>query len=279
MAERTRELLLVGGCVLALAACGGSGSPKTSSVPHPSSATPPGSATQGSSASTTRGISSTRGGSPAKLLSAAQLALRSSHGYEMQGTITKNGHTVAIAVTVDGAQSLKLSLSQGSGVAQMITTPTGSYLRANEAFWAPRLGARGQMLANRWFKVPPIEAGRLARGLGAFRPSTLARCLGEHHGTLSLAGRTTVDGVPAIQIRDAGNAPGTSPGLLAVAASGPPYPLRALETGSTRPGGPIDSCNAGGTGETRGSVTLSHFNHVPPVQAPRGALTIPSPAA
>lgn len=99
----------------------------------------------------------------------------------------------------------------------------------------------------------------------------MSRCLVEDHGTLTLAGRTTIDGHSAILLKDAGNSPGSSPGVLAIAATGPPYPLRLTALGGQRAGGPIDVCNDGKASNARGTITFSRFRGVPPIQAPQGA--------
>jgi hypothetical protein len=103
---------------------------------------------------------------------------------------------------------------------------------------------------------------------------TLATCLGEDVGSLSSAGVITVDGRRATVLREGGNVPGGTPGMLAVAENGPAYPLRLTTTGPTRAGGKVDACNNGKGSTAEGTVTLSDFGHPPAFPAPTHPLKI-----
>jgi hypothetical protein len=181
--------------------------------------------------------------SPAQILSDAAAAIRSARGYAIHGEILQNGKAVRLTVLAPGSTSLELAISSGSSGAEMLILPAGSYVRGNSAFWSSQPGAHASLLANHWVQVPAGAVQSFSASLGRFAPSTLARCLVEGHGTLSIAGTTTIAGRPAIVIRDAGGVPGDSPGTLAVATTGPPYPLRVKNTGPKRPGGKVDVCN------------------------------------
>jgi hypothetical protein len=211
--------------------------------------------------------------SPARILADAVAALRDSHGYVAQGTLRQGGQTTRLKVRAQGPRSLELSLSIHGATAEVIVSGGNAYLRANAAFWVPHFGQRGQLFAERWVEIPPSQISALTNQAGHFAPQTIGRCLGEDHGTLSVAGHTRVDGRPAIVLRDAGNTPGGTPSLVAVAASGTPYPLRDTATGPTRAGGRIDTCNNGKGEDLRGTLTFSQFGHVE-VHAPTNVLHV-----
>jgi hypothetical protein len=149
-------------------------------------------------------------------------------------------------------------------------------IRANAAYWTAHLGARGAALAERWIQVPPAHAQAFTSSLGRFAPATLSRCLSENHGTLTVAGMATVEGRPAVIVKDAGNAPGSSPGTIAVATTGAPYPLQASGTGRQRAGGHIDVCNDGKPSDSRGILTFSQFGAVKPIPPPANAIRLGS---
>ena len=107
--------------------------------------------------------------------------------------------------------------------------------RERHVWWG--VEAQSASLANRWIERPASANQQLTSSFGLFAPSTLSRCLGENLGTLSRDGMTTVDGIPAVVVRQAGNLPGSNPGTLAEAKNGPAYPLRVASTGPTRPAG------------------------------------------
>ncbi len=240
-------------CLAVLAACGSTGSHHTAST----SAVSP-------------GTSGEAGKPVGQILSDAAAALRSAHGYVMQGRLTQNGQSQQVRV-VAGRDSLELAMSGPSGALTAIVLPGGAYIRVNQAFLNSHTGDHG-IGANRWIQIPPTSAQALASQLGQFSPTVAARCLVEGHGTLSRVGRTTVLGHPAVVIHDAGNIPGGAPGNLAVAASGTPYPLQVTETGNKRAGGRVDVCNDGRAASSRGQFTFSQFGSPPPITAPSNAV-------
>jgi hypothetical protein len=252
------------GCVMALAGCGSSGGSG-----HAATATGSGSAGSNGEASK----------SPGQILADAAAAIRDAHSYAMRGELTANGQAVRVKLLAPSSTALELVMSSPSGSDEIIALATGSYIRGDSAFWSAHAGPRGSLLANHWIQVPPAQVQSLTAAVGHFAPATLSRCLVEDHGSLSIAGRTTVAGRPAIVIKDAGNIPGDAPGLLAVATSGPPYPLRVTGLGAKRPGGKIDVCNDGKADNTRGTFTLSQFGAVPPISAPSNPIRLGQTAA
>lgn len=206
---------------------------------------------------------------PARIVAAAQAALRSAHGFVAAGTLRQGGQAARLRVVDDGPSKLQVQISQSGTSADIIALPGAGYVRGNQAFWSAHGGAQAATLANRWIELPASASQQLTAGFGEFRPSTLARCLGENLGRLSRGGTTTVDGRSAVVVRQAGNVPGSSPGTIAVATTGPPYPLRVTSTGPTRAGGKIDACNTGKADDTEGSLTLSDFDHAPAITAPQ----------
>jgi hypothetical protein len=256
----------VGACVVTLAACGSSGNGQPARTSGSGASSTPAAQSSGSS---TQGEASK---SAKQILADAAGALKTARGYVLQGTLTDQGRPVRLKVVAASAKSLELALSGGGANAELIALPNADYVRANAAFWRPRVGQHATTLANHWIEIPPAGAQGMTASLGRFAPGTLARCLAEDHGSLSVAGKTMVDGRPAVVLKDAGNAPGSAPGTLAVATSGPPYPLRATATGGQRAGGRVDVCNDGKAGNTHGTLTISHFGAVPPIKAPQHAI-------
>ncbi|MGO9958454.1 MAG: hypothetical protein ACLP50_21235 [Solirubrobacteraceae bacterium] len=207
--------------------------------------------------------------SPAQIVAAAQAALRSANRFVAAGTLSQDGEAVRLQIVDGGTSKLRVQISESGKSAEIVAIQGAEYVRANQAFWSAQGGANAARLANRWIELPASASQQLTSGFGPFAPTTLARCLGEDLGTLSRDGTTTVDGKPAVVVHQAGNVPGSSPGTLAVAMDGPAYPLRVTSTGPTRPGGKVDVCNTGTGNDAEGSLTLSDFNHVPAITAPK----------
>lgn len=180
--------------------------------------------------------------------------------------------SMELQVVVNSATSLEMSASIGRQSFEVIRTSGGFYVRANASFWDAHVGARATVLADRWIHT------RVSTGLSElenFAPGTLAHCLTDDHGTLSIAGQTTIEGRPAVILKDAGDRPGTQPGTLAVATSSPLVPLRITSTGRERPGGRIDVCNSGSTSSGRGYLTFNYFNQPQPISPPANAIELP----
>jgi hypothetical protein len=257
--------VVVGACLVALAGCGSGSSGKTQPATTTAGA---GSASHGARSSNQGEASK----SAKQILADAAEALKGARGYVLQGSLLDEGRQVRLKVVAAAGKSLELALSGGGTSAQLIALPNADYVRANAAFWRPRVGQRAATLANHWIEIPPAAAQGMTASLGRFAPSTLARCLAEDHGSLSVAGKTTVGGRPAVVLKDAGNVPGSAPGTLAIAASGPPYPLRATSTAGQRAGGHVDVCNDGRASHAHGTLTLSHFGAAPAIRAPQHVL-------
>lgn len=250
--------------LLTIAGCGsGTAEQSTRSVGESSSAGasgPRGASTQGEASKP-----------PARILADAAAALRAAHGYQMQGTILQSGQTLRLKLRTTSPTSLDLAFAAGEATAEVIELPAASFIQGNRRFWSSQGGAAAARLADRWIAVPASHAHAFTGSLGALAPATLSRCLLEDHGTLSLAGKTTIGGHPALLVRDAGNAPGSTPSLLAVAGSGVPYPLRYTATGGQRAGGRIDVCNDGRATDAHGSLSFGEFGRIAPIQPPSSA--------
>src|ERR1700683_2848319 len=178
--------------------------------------------------------------SPTPIVAAAQTALRSADGFVAAGTLSQHGRVARLRIVSGGSSKLEVQVS-GRGRSEEIVALAGAhYVRAKLAFWTAQVGPRAASLANRWIELPASESQQLTSSFGLFAPSTMARCIGENLGTLSRGGHTTVAGKSAVVVDQAGNAPGSNPGTLAVATNGPAYPLRITSTGPSRPGGKVD---------------------------------------
>jgi hypothetical protein len=225
----------------------------------------------GSSGSHSSGLASR---SPHQIVDAAQAALRSAKSFVAAGTLHQGAEVMTLRIVNGGGSKLDLRFDEGGKSAEIIATGGSGYVRGNEKFWSAQAAGIASRVANRWIELPSGASKQFTSGLGQFAPHTLARCLGENLGRLSHGGSTTVNGTRAVVIRQAGNAPGSNPGTLAVAATGPAYPLRVTSTGPSRPGGKIDACNDGKASDTQGSLTLSDFDHAPAVVAPKHAVKV-----
>ena len=251
--RRLRPAAVLFACCAVLVACGGGGRRQT--------------ATNGL---VVHSATTTLGGTARAILADARAALRSLRAYRLHAELVSGRRRTVLDVTADSAARVDLSYAQGEDSFEARSLPPVAYMRGSAAFWSsqvhdPAVVAR---FAGRWVQVPLSMTEGIVSRLGFFEPATLARCAGENVGALSLAGRTNVDGVPAIVLHDAGNVPGGTPEDYDIAAAGPPFVLRIVGLGPTRPGGRVDVCNDGKGGGATGVMTLTGFNHAPSLRAP-----------
>jgi hypothetical protein len=247
-------VLLLCACAFALTGCG------STTIRHVTTTVLRPAATTSTSTVASRGaVSPLSGRSALQTIELAASALRRSGDYAMRADLLQAHERTVIALTTSGRRRYEASLTIGQRMFQLISLPGAAYLRGNRAFWNSQSAASAARLAGHWLHVPDTGASSVTRTLG---------CLTEDHGTLSFAGHETVDGTRALIVRDAGDAPGATPSTIAVASSGPPYPLRYDATGVTRRGGRVDVCNNGKGGGATGTIALSQFGRTPSVQAP-----------
>ena len=122
--------------------------------------------------------------------------------------------------------------------------------------------------------MDPNVGSNMSTDLSHFATATIARCLTEDHGTLSAGGTTSINGQPAIVLRDAGDLPAPGPGRFSC-HDRPPYPLRLNATGRQRPGGHIDVCNNGQASSQDGTLAFSHFNQISPLSTSTDPIKTP----
>jgi hypothetical protein len=291
-------LLLV--CAVAIAGCGGTtirhvtttitrASSSTPTTPTVAGETTAGSGSGGAAVAPkpnqTHG-SALAGRSPRAILAAAAHALRQVHSYAMHAALRQNGERTVVNLAADSNHRYVASTTVGRSSFELIVLSPRVYLQANRRFWLNQAGrsaaarARARRLAGRWLALPVPSGRSLTHSLGTLAPGTLARCLTEDHGRLTIErGRPIVEHRRAIIVRDAGNAPGATPSTIAVSAAGAHFPLRYVATGRTRRGGRVDVCNNGKGGGATGTITLGRFGSASSIQAPSGAQTGPSVAA
>jgi hypothetical protein len=232
------------------------------------------------------GASAVAARSPRVILRLAARALRRVGGYSMHADLRQNGARTIVDLSAASSRRFEASTTVGRSTFELIALSGRVYLRGNGRFWRGQAGqstrarARARRLAGRWLTLPGTDGRSLTRSLGTLAPGTLARCLTEDHGRLTVERRRPIiDHRRAILVRDSGRAPGATPSTIAVAADGTPYPLRYVATGRTRRGGRVDVCNNGKGGGATGTISLGRFGATPPIEPPAGAQRAPSVTA
>jgi hypothetical protein len=211
-----------------------------------------------------------------QIVSDAAAALERVHSLHMQGKQTLGNEPTAFKADLEPPGKVSLSFDQRGGSVSLIAINGSVYIKADAAYWKrQKAGAAAATLAGKWLKSP-TSAGQFRSLTNNLGVATLSRCLAQDHGTLTVGGKATVDGQPAVVVVDQGDNPGGTPAKLFVATKGEPLPLRLVATGNERPGGKRDpQCNSSGSrGRAGDELTFSKYNEALKIAAPPGALDI-----
>jgi hypothetical protein len=222
--------------------------------------------------------------SPKAILADLKRDLSKVTSLHFAGRQTDPDGVTRISGDVFASGSASIGIAQGKGSLRMILLPRSTYLKANAVYWRASGGKNGpalaRKLADRWVKVPESVRASVASTLSKLAPKHLALCYSTGLGTLSNNGLKTLGGRKAILLEDKGAQPGTAPGLLYIAADGPVLPLRQLQTGPRKAGGKLDKrCDDADDKTTASDVTLSRYDRVPQLTAPRHALSLENSGA
>jgi hypothetical protein len=216
---------------------------------------------------------------PQAILSDLQRDLAKVKSLHFAGRLTEPGKVTRLSGDVFASGSASIGIVQGKGSLRMILLPKSTYLKANAVYWKASGRKYGAILASklagRWVKVPGLTRASVQSLLSTLSPKNLARCFGSRPGTLVNNGVTTLGGRQVIVLEDKGDRPGTTPGLLYVKAEGRVLPVRSTQTGPRRAGGKLDRrCEEPNDKSTAGDLTMSRFDRVAPLKAPRNVLSL-----
>ncbi|MGA2006318.1 MAG: alpha/beta hydrolase [Solirubrobacteraceae bacterium] len=220
------------------------------------------------------------------LLARAEAAIDRVHSFHLQASTAYAGAAVSVSGDIVLPGKATLVEHYGTGTIDLLTIGGKVYFRADRAYYANE-GLKGASLAavtGRWVSTTAAQLPSVGGFAALTKPATAGRCLlAEHLGTLSLGADTTLDGRRAIVLLDAGDLPGSAPGRIYLAASGPPLPLEIVTTGAYRAGGTPDAaCSATTTPAatvTATMETISRVNAPVAISAPAGAVTLSSLAS
>jgi hypothetical protein len=218
--------------------------------------------------------------SPKEILNDLARDLRKVKNYHFAGWQVDSSGRSTIAGDVTASGKANVVIRQGGAAVRMVLLPSAAYLKGNAAYWKMAGGkdgaALGRKLGDRWVKVPGFGVKDVAAAFADLTPKHLASCAGVGTGTLSKGGEATVAGRKAVVIVDRGDKPGTTPGRLYAAASGPVLPLRVVQTGRRKAGGHLNAKCQDKDDDSRASdVTFGAFDKKVSITAPKGAITIP----
>jgi hypothetical protein len=203
------------------------------------------------------GGSSTKGNgvsakSPEQILAAAKSAAASAASVHIAGSIVSGGKPISLNMELAAGKGGKGTIAQEGFSIQLIQVEGNVYIDGSDAFYKHVAGdTAAQLFDGKWLKAP-ANSGELASLAQLTDLSKLLDTALASHGALSKGSEETIDGQKAIGLKDT-----TKGGTLYVAATGSPYPLEIVKSGS------------GG-----GKVVFDNWNKPVTLKAPAGAIDI-----
>jgi hypothetical protein len=218
---------------------------------------------------------------PRQQLEAVAKSLAAARSYRMTITGRDDDGRSTIRATVAGSRAdVSVTIGKG-GTFRVRKVPSATYLRGDGRYWRAALGSKGRAdarrLADRWIRVEKGDDGDFTALLDAVSAKSIAACLvaPESTGTLTAGPTASVGGRKAGVLVDAGDKPGTAPSKIFYAASGDPVPLRLLQTGKVRPGGPSTDCTDPDDTSTSSETRFSDFGAKLSIPTPKRPLKAP----
>jgi hypothetical protein len=166
--------------------------------------------------------------SAATILADARAATAASTSLHIQGTIIKKAQRMSLNIS-SGNGSGGGIISTGPATINVIVVAPDVYLNADAASWntLAKSTSAGQLLAGKWIQTTTTD-----ENFGSFSklldPETLVQQI-TSTGKITKGPVTTFRGQPAIPLRD-----GAHNGTLYVAATGQPYILGLVGSGSSK---------------------------------------------
>jgi len=178
----------------------------------------------GSSSSSGNGIESK---TTTQILEATKQAASEASSVHIVGTIPAAGKPITLNMELAAGKGGKGQIGQEGYTISLVQTGGSVYIKGDAAFYRHIGGAAAaQLLEGRWLKAP-ANSGELASLSSLTNLSKLIDTALASHGTLAKGSRTTINGQPAIAIKDT-----TKGGVLYVATTGKPFPLEISKGGS-----------------------------------------------
>lgn len=172
---------------------------------------------------------------PAQILTDAKAAAKAARSLRVSGSVNDRSDRTDLDLRVKGTEGATGTLSSKGVRFEVVRVGDDVYLRTDRAGYVKLAGARGaELIGDRWLRTGPTDA-RFSSFEELTNRDKLIDGLLSPRGTLTKGEATTVRGTPAITLRSADDK-----GTLAVATTGPPYPLRLASGPRSDSSGEID---------------------------------------
>lgn len=208
----------------------------------------------GNGSSSGSGSNSLASKTPSQIVAAAESAIKGATSYEISGSGTTSTGVTSFDLKVVNADISGSFVLNGATIA-MVEVASNIYIKAPASFYtaAGASAAGAGLLGSAWVEIPASSS--YASDFSSLSNITdLTSKLSSTTDTFTSDGTGNVDGQSVVFLKDA-----TNGDVVAIATSGPAYPLQVKETG----------------GSTAGTYDLSNWNSVATFTAPPNPVTLP----
>ena len=214
--------------------------------------------------------------SPQQVMRDTATAIRSVRSFHMSGSIGSGTSALGLDLRIENADTMSGTLTLQGATAQLVIVDGASYI-SGESFFTKFAGAAaGQLIGNKWAKLPATSAASLESGLQAFADtSKFADCLTSSGTATKLtAAVASYNGASVIAVTGGDT-------ILEVADQATPYPMRLSVTGSTgllvstTPCSP-DGSSTAGSAAPHGTLNFDHWGSNFTITAPKAFIAAPS---
>ena len=191
---------------------------------------------------------------PSQIVAAAESAIKGATNYEVSGSGTTSTGITSFDLKVVGANISGSYVLNGASI-DMVKVASNIYIKAPASFYtAEGASATGAaLLGGVWVEI--TAGSSYASNFSSLSNITdLPSKLSSTTATFTSDGTGTVDGQSVVFLKDT-----TGGDVVAIATSGPAYPLQVKETGSTA-----------------GTYDLSNWNSIATFTAPPNPVKLPS---
>jgi hypothetical protein len=190
---------------------------------------------------------------PSQIVAAAESAIKGATSYEVRSSGTPSTGVTSFDLKVVGADISGTYTLNGSTV-DLLEVASTIYIEAPASFYTAEgaSAAGAALLGGAWVKIPASSS--YASDFSSLSNITdLPSKLSTTTDTFTSDGTGTVDGQSVVFLKDT-----TNGNVVAIATSGPAYPLQVKETGSTA-----------------GTYDLSNWNSIATFTAPPNPVNLP----
>jgi hypothetical protein len=191
---------------------------------------------------------------PSQIVAAAESAIKGATSYEISGSGTTSTGVTSFDLKVVGADISGSFVLNGVTIA-MVEVASNIYIKAPASFYTAKgaSAAGAELLGGVWVEI--TAGSSYASNFSSLSNITdIPSKLSSTTATFTSDGTGTVDGQSVVFLKDT-----TSGDIVAIATSGPAYPLQLKETGSTP-----------------GTYDVSNWNSVATFTAPPNPVKLPS---